>query len=317
MVRDAATAVTWQAEDARETPDYFGFAINLAAKLQTLARPAGVILPKAHFVSALSSELLDQFTLSSAYIADAYRALLVHPMQIADAGTAVRASSVTAALRPSAMAELFPASRGYVCAVEEAALVATGVKRANAALITDPASVAKVMSVLGDPIHQRLVPRGIVETDPVYRQVVPCAIIRCDQAVLSYLRGAKGPEKRLGGERSLFVGGHLRAVPNDLLFQESFRSVPSTELHSIFQKVALRAGAYSWKRLGILWGNGTPINAVHIGIVHLYDVTAQSDVEVIDQEELPEAAWRPLTAFPSTDYDSWSAICLSLLNPQP
>ncbi len=71
--------------------------------------------------------------------------------------------------------------------------------------------------ILTDPKHHSFRRRKEVETDPSWKQIIPYAILKCKDEVFVYRRGKFEGEKRLYGNYSLGVGGHISISDANLL----------------------------------------------------------------------------------------------------
>ncbi|GAF85092.1 unnamed protein product, partial [marine sediment metagenome] len=72
-------------------------------------------------------------------------------------------------------------------------------------------------------------PRSQAEADPTYKQLIPYVIMACDGKYLSYVRGTRAGERRLVGNRSIGIGGHINPVDNEVpLFDRDFRKMYNT-----------------------------------------------------------------------------------------
>jgi predicted NUDIX family phosphoesterase len=117
-----------------------------------------------------------------------------------------------------------------------------------------------------DPAALLFLPRRQAEDDPAFKQLIPYAVLRCGGLVFHYRRGKAGTEARLRALRSIGVGGHIDAADADAgdpylagLFRE------------LAEEVDVGAG-WSQRCVGLINDDRTPVGAVHLGVVHLFDL---------------------------------------------
>jgi predicted NUDIX family phosphoesterase len=153
----------------------------------------------------------------------------------------------------------------------------------------------------------RFRPRAEVEDDPGYKQIIPYVVFRCGDAVFCYTRGASQGEARLHRRRSLGVGGHVEEAD-----AEGRGTLDAYELamrRELDEEV--RVGSPGrLRRVGLINDDATAVGAVHLGVVHLFELE-RPDVEP-REEGLAEPGFVPLAELRrGRDHlESWSRICL-------
>lgn len=292
--------------------DYFGYPVNLASKLQNLARPSGVVLDKRS-LEVLGKDLLAKFDFDSRYVAgEGLIEILVYGESVSKQQIPLKkalTSRARASRRPGQIADMFHSSHGYVLGVRAKALHSAGV-RPSKKLITDPKRIDQIIKIIVDPNNQEQVPREDFENDPSFLQIIPYPILRCRGKIFAYARGIGGKEQRLESEKSIGVGGHISAI-DPVSCQKKFFSVPIHTKEILFHKVAIRGGAYRWIRAGIIWDNTTMTNSVHLGIIYILDLNSETDLKVLDKEVIVQPIWTPLFRLSPEGFESWSQICLN------
>jgi predicted NUDIX family phosphoesterase len=150
-------------------------------------------------------------------------------------------------------------------------------------------------------------PRAEVEDDPGYKQIIPYVVFRCGAAVFCYTRGRSQGEARLHRRRSLGVGGHV-----DEADAEGRGTLEAYEL-ALRRELAeeVRVGSPgSLRRVGLINDDATAVGAVHLGVVHLFELEWP---EVEPREEgLAEPGFVPLAELRGQRdrFESWSQVCL-------
>jgi predicted NUDIX family phosphoesterase len=151
-------------------------------------------------------------------------------------------------------------------------------------------------------------PRGEVETDPSFKQIVPYVVLRWRDQVFHYTRGKAGTEARLRDLRSIGVGGHISAEDENL-FQTPYREALFREVK---EEVQIDT-PYEERCLGLLNDDSTPVGQVHIGIVHVFEL---SEPKVQRREQvLTRSGFAPLVELQKQrdEFETWSQIVLDVL----
>jgi predicted NUDIX family phosphoesterase len=165
-------------------------------------------------------------------------------------------------------------------------------------------------------------PRGQMEEDPSFKQLIPYVLFRWtdrDETVhlFEYLRGGGGGERRLHARRSVGIGGHISSIDS----RASRESATANGLHHVYREGMRREldeeviidTAYDEWIVGLINDDQTPVGRVHLGVVHLCDVSEP----LIRPRELDvlEAGFRPVSEIlPRLDeFESWSQIAVRAL----
>ena len=67
----------------------------------------------------------------------------------------------------------------------------------------------KYLDIILNPKNHTFLKRKDAETNPAYKQLIPYALLHCGSDVFVYRRGKLLAEKRLLGNYSLGIGGHI------------------------------------------------------------------------------------------------------------
>jgi predicted NUDIX family phosphoesterase len=159
-----------------------------------------------------------------------------------------------------------------------------------------------------DPRHLSYRPRADVETDPTFKQIVPYVVLRWSDQVFHYTRGKRATETRLQALRSLGVGGHISAA-DDNLFDSPYREAMFRE---VAEEVHLET-TYQEHCLGLINDDSTPVGQVHLGIVHVFELT---EPKVRRREQaLTQAGFAPLADLRAQrgEFETWSQFVLDVL----
>jgi predicted NUDIX family phosphoesterase len=159
-----------------------------------------------------------------------------------------------------------------------------------------------------DPAHLSYLPRSLAEDDPTHKQLIPYVVLRCQDQVFCYARGRAGGESRLHDRLSLGVGGHICREDGDrglVAYETGFARELAEEVH---------IDAASTSRVaGLLYDPTTPVGRVHVGVVHLFELTSPT-VRAVDPS-LADGRFWTLAEIRSASgrLENWSALVLDHL----
>lgn len=147
-----------------------------------------------------------------------------------------------------------------------------------------------------------------MEINENYKQPIPYAIIRRGNEVFLYERLSQGGEKRLSGNLSIGVGGHMNKIAGTTfgleLSQNMYREL-NEELH-IESRVAPEANV-----LGFINDDENEVGRVHIAILVEIYLPHDAEVSVKETDKL-SGGWvrvQDLTKAPLFDrLENWSQI---------
>lgn len=125
------------------------------------------------------------------------------------------------------------------------------------------------LPVILDPAHLSYLKRSLAEEDPTYKQLIPYAVLVSGSSVYCYSRGKKGGESRLHDLLSLGVGGHICREDGNRGI-EAYEAGFARELDEEVEIL----GTYESRIVGLLHDPRTPVGNVHVGIVHLLELTS-------------------------------------------
>jgi predicted NUDIX family phosphoesterase len=151
-------------------------------------------------------------------------------------------------------------------------------------------------------------PRSEVETDPGFKQLIPYVVLKCGNSLFHYRRSSSGTESRLHALRSIGIGGHISeddARGDGGLYENGMR-------RELFEEVAIGC---EWNEsfLGFINDDRTLVGSVHLGIVHLFELSSES-VQA-REDALADAGFAPLTELEgqADQFETWSQFVLEEL----
>ena len=152
--------------------------------------------------------------------------------------------------------------------------------------------------------------RSEAEQDKRFKQLIPYALILCNDRILRYRRGRGGQETRLHGLYSVGVGGHISEEDNGL-FSGSRLGYHEAMRRELMEEVAIEVEKDS--AVGVINDDSTDVGYVHLGIVHIVNVSSESVAGnrsgIVGPEFIPisDAVKNP------DAYESWSRFCVENL----
>jgi len=157
----------------------------------------------------------------------------------------------------------------------------------------------------------RFIPRPQAEADPAYKQLIPYVIMTHNGKYLSYVRGKRAGEKRLVGNRSIGIGGHINPIDNEIpLFDTDYRNLYRCAVErEIAEEVTIEAN-HTDSVVALLNDDSNDVGRVHLGIVHCWTLDSPkvrrreqmiTRMSFMTIEELREVR---------DSLETWSSLCL-------
>jgi predicted NUDIX family phosphoesterase len=150
-------------------------------------------------------------------------------------------------------------------------------------------------------------PRAEVEEDPSFKQLIPYVVFRCGGSVFCYTRGTSQGEARLHRLRSLGVGGHVEEPDaNGRATRDAYEAALRREID---EEVEV-ASPGVLHQVGLINDDSTPVGAVHLGVVHVYELERPA---VAPREGgLADCGFVPLRELAGQigEFETWSQIVL-------
>ncbi|MBN2845537.1 MAG: phosphoesterase [Deltaproteobacteria bacterium] len=161
------------------------------------------------------------------------------------------------------------------------------------------------LRILEDSKNTEFRRRSIVETDYQYKQLIPYIILSHDNTIFSYRRGKLLNEKRLAGNYSIGLGGHVSVNDVDL-FEVSYHEAMLRELT---EEVEIRTN-YTQTIVAMLNDDSNDVGRVHIGIIYFFDLKYPAVFPKEKSINEPEFISIPSLIKNVERYESWSKICI-------
>ena len=172
--------------------------------------------------------------------------------------------------------------------------------------------VDKYLAAIFVPGVPRFMPRSLVEKDPSYKQLIPYVIMSCGGKYLSYVRGKKAGEKRLMGNRSIGIGGHINPV-DDISLLGIYETYLTAVEREVAEEVSVET-SHSDRIAALLNDDSNEVGRVHLGIVHHWRLDESkvsrreqmiTQMSFMTQGELEQVR---------SSMETWSQLCLDGLS---
>ena len=163
-----------------------------------------------------------------------------------------------------------------------------------------------------DPKNNFFMDRGAAEEDPTHKQLIPYVLIRLNGQFVHYSRSKAGGEARLHSKRSLGVGGHINPEDKreDHLGYDTYMAGVERE---IAEEVVID-GTYTQKIVGLLNDDSNEVGKVHLGVVHLFEITGNSVASNEDAiADLQLSSIDELQGEHHESLETWSQFCADIL----
>lgn len=165
-----------------------------------------------------------------------------------------------------------------------------------------------------DPAGFSFRPRSEVETDPNYKQLIPYVALRWQDQVFHYRRGGVGTETRLHARRSVGIGGHINE--GDAI--GGIDAYTAGMFRELREEVSLGGGGgFHQEQIGFIHDPSTPVGEVHLGVVHLFDLT---EPNVTPREAaIADAGFAAVGELLAAkgEFETWSQFVLEALGGRP
>lgn len=150
--------------------------------------------------------------------------------------------------------------------------------------------------------------RGDMEEDSTFKQLISYCLLENEKGeILVYERLSGGGEKRLHGQSSIGVGGHMNDVMGADSINEVLRVNAQRELE---EEVGLaKEDSQNMEYLGFINDDNNEVGKVHMGIVFKITVST-TDVEAKETDTL-RIKWVEKGSIELyDDFETWSALIL-------
>lgn len=174
--------------------------------------------------------------------------------------------------------------------------------------------VARYMEALLAGGVPRFLPRPAAEVDPAFKQLIPYVLITCGGKYLSYVRGKRAGEKRLVGQRSIGIGGHINPIDEAPLYETSWREVYAQAVEREVHEELIIDSPHRDYIVALLNDDSTEVGKVHLGIVHCWVLDAPHASKRESMITQPEFLSRAELRAARPDMETWSAFCVDHLD---
>jgi len=168
--------------------------------------------------------------------------------------------------------------------------------------------VDRYLNEILNPENYEYMNRNRAEADPNFKQVIPYCILLHNGSVFSYRRGKLMSEKRLRGNYSIGIGGHI-SVTDPGLFDTTFEEGMKRELN---EEVSVNT-RYSERRVALINDDSNEVGKVHFGIVHV--LTLESPDVKPKEKSVNEAQFVSIDDLRKNvqSYETWSQFCIHVI----
>jgi predicted NUDIX family phosphoesterase len=165
--------------------------------------------------------------------------------------------------------------------------------------------IERYLPVLFNPDNYLYKQRKQIETDPSYKQLIPYVVIHCGQDVFTYRRGKLLGEKRLLGNYSLGIGGHI-SVFDPGLFGTTYQEGLQREIN---EEVSIEC-PYTERLVALINDDTNEVGQVHLGVVH--SLSLERPAVKPKEKSINETKFMSLGELRSNidGFENWSKICI-------
>ena len=176
----------------------------------------------------------------------------------------------------------------------------------------------RYLEVILDKKSNQFIERYRAEEDESLKQIIPYVLFVSGGAVFSYVRGKAAGEKRLVGNRSIGIGGHINPADEQLLFPSARASSDlAAYLEAVRREIAEEVivdGPFDPTIAAVLNDDSNPVGRVHFGVVHVCAVAPgavrKREQQITDSGFLPIA---DLAGPRREELETWSAFAIDFL----
>jgi len=165
--------------------------------------------------------------------------------------------------------------------------------------------VDKFLEVILNPKNHSFLKRKDAETNPAFKQLIPYALLHCGPEIFVYRRGKLLAEKRLLGNYSLGIGGHI-SVTDPGLFGSTYEDGLKREIN---EEVFIET-PYTQKVAALLNDDTNEVGKVHFGIVH--SLSLDQPLVKPKEKSINETKFATIDELQKDidKFENWSKICI-------
>lgn len=157
--------------------------------------------------------------------------------------------------------------------------------------------------------------RDKIEQDESYLQVIPYVVLKHKNRVFAYQRTKKSGEKRLHGNWSIGVGGHIN--PQDCIPPSKVLGVYGAFWSGVDRELKEEVGAVPDKfdLAALIFDPSNAVGRVHLGVVYVAEVN--HTIRPIEDSMGAHGffSWGELTKSNNVSYENWTNILLTYGHP--
>ena len=163
----------------------------------------------------------------------------------------------------------------------------------------------KYLDIILNPKNHTYIKRKDAETNPAYKQLIPYALLYCKDKLFTYRRGKLLDEKRLLGNYSLGIGGHI-SVTDPGLFSSTYNDGLTREIN---EEVIIES-RYTQRVVALLNDDSNDVGKVHFGIVHV--LTLDEPLVKPREKSINETKFLGISELQKDieKFENWSKICI-------
>jgi predicted NUDIX family phosphoesterase len=163
----------------------------------------------------------------------------------------------------------------------------------------------KYLDIILNPKNHTFIKRKEAESNPAYKQLIPYAILHNNGKVFIYRRGKLLAEKRLHGNYSLGIGGHI-GVTDPSLFGTTYEDGLKREIN---EEVYIES-KYTQRVAALLNDDSNEVGKVHFGIVHSLDL--EKPLVRPKEKSINETGFSTVEELQKDidKFENWSQICI-------
>ncbi|MGD1044229.1 MAG: phosphoesterase [Bacteroidota bacterium] len=163
----------------------------------------------------------------------------------------------------------------------------------------------KYLNIILNPKNHTFIKRKDAESNPAYKQLIPYALLHCGGDVFVYRRGKLLAEKRLLGNYSLGIGGHI-SVTDPGLFSTTYEDGLKREIN---EEVNIES-QYTQRVVALLNDDSNDVGKVHFGIVHI--LSLEKPLVKPREKSINETKFVGIDELQKDieKFENWSQICI-------
>jgi predicted NUDIX family phosphoesterase len=159
--------------------------------------------------------------------------------------------------------------------------------------------------IIHNPKNHIYLKRKDAESNPSYKQLIPYALLQYKDTFFVYRRGKLLAEKRLLGNYSLGIGGHI-SITDPGLFGSTYEDGLKREIN---EEVIIDS-PYTQRVVALLNDDSNDVGKVHFGVVHV--LTLDKPLVKPREKSINETIFLGIGDLQKDvdGFENWSKICI-------